>query len=105
MVKAQTGDILWQVFYMLVKFSPEKRKSITISWNKTRLDILHQLQEVDHLNHLGITLQNDLLWEKHIDNILNSANKKLNILFALKYKLDCKTLDIMYFSFVRPLLE
>ena len=63
------------------------------------------LQEVDSLKHLEITLQNDLLWDKHIDNILNSANKKFNILFALKYKLDRKTLEIMYFSFTRPLLE
>ena len=63
------------------------------------------LQEVDSFKHLGITLQNDILWDKHIDNIWNRANKKLNILFALKYKLDRKTLEIMYFSFIRPLLE
>ena len=88
----------------LVKFSPEKTKSMTISWKKNKIG--HPplvfggiaLQEVDSFKHLGITLQNDLLWDKHIDNILNSANKKLNILFALKYKLDRKTREIMYFS-------
>ena len=33
------------------------------------------------------------------------AQTKLNILRSLKFKLDRKTLQIMYFSFIRPLLE
>ena len=44
-------------------------------------------------------------WNKHISNILASVNKKLDIMLALKYKLDRRTLEIMYFSFIRPLLE
>ena len=33
------------------------------------------------------------------------ANKRLDILTHLKYKLDRRSLEIMYLSFIRPVLE
>ena len=60
-----------------VKFSPEK----TIFMIEYPQLVFGGI--VDSFKHLGITLQNDLLWEKQSDNILNNSNKKPNILFAL----------------------
>ena len=37
--------------------------------------------------------------------LLVKATKKLNMLKGLKYKLDRRTLDILYLAHVRPILE
>ena len=63
------------------------------------------LEEVDSYKHLGVTLSNDLTWTKHIENIATNAGKCLDILNALKYKLDRYTLEKLYKSFVRSKLE
>ena len=95
----------------LITFSPRKTKSMTLSLKLNKP--VHpplimgevQLEEVKSFKHLGLTLQNDLLWESHINNIGNSAERLINVLSALKYKLDRKSLEIMYLSFIRPKLE
>lgn len=95
----------------LITFSPPKTKSMTISWKKPKLN--HpplfmgndQLENVNEFKHLGLTIQNDLKWGTHINNIVCHATKRLDIMLYLKYKLDRQTLEIMYFSFVRPILE
>ena len=49
-------------------------------------------------------LRSDLRWNDHIDSIVNKATKQLNIMKALQYRLDRKTLEIIYISFIRPLM-
>ena len=95
----------------LVKFSPEKTKSMIITRKNTSFNHpplifgnVH-LEEVISHKHLGLTLQSNLAWHEHINGIITNASKKLDIMQALKYKLDRKTLEVMYFSFIRPLLE
>ena len=63
------------------------------------------LTEVKEHKHLSIVLTNNLTWSAHIKEICNKANKRVNILASLKYKLDRFTLELMYNSFVRPVLE
>ena len=60
------------------------------------------LEEVDTFKHLGVTLSKDLSWNKHIENLATTAGKCLDILNALKYKLDRVTLDV---AFMLPLLD
>ena len=55
--------------------------------------------------HLGLVLRSDLKWNDHIDAIVTKATKQLNILKTLQYRLDRKTLEIIYISFIRPLME
>ena len=55
--------------------------------------------------HLGVTLSKDLSWNKHIENLATTAGKCLDILNALKYKLDRVTLEKLYVAFVRSKLE
>ena len=55
--------------------------------------------------HLGTILSNDLTWFMHINTIYEKASKRLNLLKGLKSKLKRSTLNTMYLTLVRPLME
>jgi hypothetical protein len=44
-------------------------------------------------------------WTTHINEIITKASSRLNIIRKLKFKVDRKSLEHMYFSYVRPILE
>ena len=64
-----------------------------------------QIKEVESHKHLGVILSNDCSWQKHIDYIKEKAWTRINIMRRLKYDLDRKSLETIYKSFIRPLLE
>lgn len=55
--------------------------------------------------HLGLTINSELSWSEHIDSIVSKASKRLSILRKLKFTLDRSSLEKMYLSFIRPILE
>ena len=61
-------------------------------------------QVTSHL-YLGIEIQSDLKWNKHIENIINVANQRLAFVFRVLKHADMPTRKIAYMSLVRPLLE
>ena len=63
------------------------------------------LEEVKHHKHLGINFEHNLSWSKHVETIVESVSKALNVLHGLMYKLDRKTLETVYLTFIRPKLE
>ena len=63
------------------------------------------IQEVKSHKHLGLTFNSTCQWGEHIDIIFKKASDKLNTLRSLKFQLDRKSLQTMYFSFIRPLIE
>ena len=63
------------------------------------------LTETDTHKHLGLTLSNTCTWSNHIQTITTKAWTRLNLLRALKFRVSRKSLEQMYISFVRPLLE
>ena len=68
---------------------------------------LHQqeLHESDNVRYLGITINNQLSWNNHIDNICVKANMTLNFLFR-NFKGTPKTMkELLYKSYVRPIIE
>lgn len=95
----------------LVKFSAAKTEAMLISNKRNKNDIgdlLFQgefIENVSSHKHLGVTLSSDLKWSNHIDNLCNSASKKMSALKKLKLSLDRKSLETIYFSFIRPSLE
>lgn len=94
----------------LVSFSPEKTKSMLCTQKRSPPipDLFFDgkvLENVIHHKHLGITLQSNLKWDNHITEIITKVNKRLDIMTCLKYKLDRKTLEKMYFAFIRPIIE
>ena len=44
-------------------------------------------------------------WSKHIDSIINSASKQISYLRKLKFQLPKHTLNKLYCTCIRPLLE
>ena len=38
------------------------------------------VEQVDHAKLLGISLSNDLTWNKHVDNIVKKAAKRVYIM-------------------------
>jgi hypothetical protein len=63
------------------------------------------LDFVDNHKHLGLTLSCDLKWHEHINNISASASKVLGSMRALKFQLKRSTLNQIYISYMRPILE
>ena len=55
--------------------------------------------------HLSITLSSNLSWYIHVENIIDKAGKRVDIMVYPKYRLDCSSLETIYEPFIRPILE
>ena len=55
--------------------------------------------------HLGLIISESGGWTNHIEFIIKKAWKRINIMRQLKYLLDRKSLETIYISFIRPILE
>ena len=95
----------------LVTFNTKKTETMIISRksNKPRHPDLimnnSQLLPVDEHKHLGLILSKDGSWHKHIDMVVKKAFSRLNILRKFKFILNRQTLEQLYFTYVRPILE
>lgn len=64
------------------------------------------LDQVDHAKLLGVTISQDLTWNKHVENIVKKAGKRLYMLYQLKrVGISQNDLVTIYVSVVRPVLE
>ena len=55
---------------------------------------------------LGLVVQNNLIWNLHVDNIVKKSSKRLYMLRLLKRSnADTKTLIVVYITVTRPILE
>ena len=97
----------------LIKFNPLKSESFIVS---RKLDkpyhppiymVNTQIAEVNTYEHLGIILSHDCSWHAHlhIEYIKEKAWQRIDIMRRLKFILDRKSLEIIYLSFIRPILE
>ena len=64
-----------------------------------------QVAEVTSHKHLGLHLSNDCTWHNQIEFIKEKAWVRLNLMRKFKYELDRRSLEIIYISFIRPILE
>ena len=64
-----------------------------------------EINEVEFHKHLRIYFSNDDTWHKHIDFIKEKAWTRINIMRRLKYETDRKSLEIIYTTSIRPILE
>ena len=95
----------------LVTFSPAKSKDMILSL-KTNKPIHQPLSlanedivRVESHKHLGITISSDLKWSTQIMEMAKKACTRLNIMRPLKMIMDRKTLELLYFAFVRSQME
>ena len=63
------------------------------------------IQEVNSHRHSGLVLSNDCTWHDHLEYIKSKAWTRINVMRKLKFKLDRRSLQIIYFTFIRPILE
>ena len=95
----------------LVKFNPLKFASLIISKKRTKPQhpplIMGNttISEVTQHKHLGLVFSNDATWTNYIAGIVAKAWKRVGCLRRNKFILDRSSLERMYISFVRPLLE
>jgi hypothetical protein len=94
----------------LVTFSPPKTEELLITnkapRNHPALHLNNQrISQLKHHKHLGIYLSHNLSWNKHAEEIAKKANRCLGILRPLKFLLDRASLETLYKSFIRPILE
>ena len=65
-----------------------------------------QITEVDsHIKHLGVIFQNDGSWHNHIDYVKEKALTIINAMKKIKFDFDRKSLETVYLTFIRPILE
>ena len=95
----------------LVTFNPLKTEEMIFSrkLNKSQHPPIHMNQEpiaqVSFHKHLGLTFSEGLSWHEHFEYIKPRAWGRIYIMRKLKFQLDRRSLQIIYFSFIRPLLE
>ena len=55
---------------------------------------------------LGVTISSDLTWNKHVENIVAKAGKRVYMLYQLKRaEIGQHDLVTIYVSVIRPVLE
>ena len=65
-----------------------------------------QLCNVEFPKILGLIVQSDLKWNKHVTDLLKRSNKKLYILRRLKsFKLPIVDLITIFRGYIRPIVE
>ncbi len=93
----------------LVKFNPSKTDALLFTLSRCNQPNLTfnnvPLNFVEHHKHLGLTLSSNGKWHEHISNIFRSASKVLGSMKLLKFKLKRCTLNQIYTSYMRPIIE
>ena len=86
----------------LVTFNPSKTETLLFSRKINRplqppvFMQNQQISEVGSHKHLGLYFSNDCTWHEHINYITVKAWARVNVRRKLKFKLDRKSLEIIY---------
>ena len=90
----------------------DKCKELQISFSKQSSPFQplsigeHRLELITECKVLGMTIRDDLKWNKHIDNIVSRASKRIYFLVQLKRaKVEVNNLIKFYKTCIRSLLE
>ena len=92
-----------------MKFNPSKCNILSIS----RSTPLHKfytlcgtiLDQVSESKYLGVTISNDLMWSKHIQNITSKASSTVGLLRRNLARCPIKLREQAYISLIRSRLE
>ena len=90
---------------------PTKTESLLIS-SKKRKDSPPPItfgpsviKDVTAHKHLSVIFSNNLSWSSHIEDCINLAGQRVDILAHLMFRLDRNTLEMILKSFIQPVLE
>ena len=76
-----------------------KFDNVSITVNDSTLD------RIDSFKYLGVTIQQNLTWSEHIDNISKKFNQRLGFIRRIKFLLPKQARLTLYNSLVLPLLD
>ena len=96
---------------LLVGFNAKKTEALLISRRLVRVN--HRtlffnhvpIPEVQSHNTLGIYFSDKCDWQVYLNYIQEKAWSRFHLLRSMKFIMDRKSLQTIYFSFIRPLLE
>ncbi len=93
-----------------MEFNPSKCIVLNITKKKKKISFDYRLhgqvlETVDNAKYLGVTISEDLSWNKHIDNITSNANKTLGFLRRNIQTKNKKIRETAYKTLVRPQVE
>jgi hypothetical protein len=100
---------IWEQKWKMT-YHPDKCNVLSITRHKAPVKHIntlhgHQLEHADKAKYLGVTIQSDLKWDSHINNIKTKANKTLGLLRRNINISSTKVKEQAYKSLVRPSLE
>ena len=94
----------------MMEFHPDKCEVVTVTRKRTPIRYAyhlhgHQLKHVDSVKYLGVHINKDLRWNKHINHVTTKANNSLNFIRRNINIPNIQVKEQAYKSLVRPLLE
>jgi hypothetical protein len=94
----------------LVDFNPKKAECIICSTNQAANKPCivfnnENVKCVENHKQLGVTFAHNCKWHCHIENIMKSTSSQLSMLRKFKFSLSRHNLEIIYFTYILPLLE
>ena len=82
-----------------------KCKSLTIC-KSDPVDIsLNGVNKVETLTVLGVTFSSRASWSTHVDNIVRNVSRRFYVARILRPSLSSDNMKLLYFSFLRSLIE
>ena len=85
---------------MVIDFKKQKRSFDPISLDRKELDT------VNNVKILGLTISNNLPWNDHINNTVKKTNKRLYFIILLnRAQVPLKDIIMFYCTCIRPVLE
>ena len=99
----------WQDRWQM-KFNPSKCKIICISTKKSPplkkyVFCGSELDQIDSVSYLGVTLTNNLKWSQHVSSVSGKASKVLGLIKRNFWNCPRSVKEIAYTTLVRPKLE
>ena len=95
-----------------MKLNVSKCRELIIDFTKDRQPFLPLeiggvlVERVKSARVLGLTIQDDMKWNEHVNNIVKKAGKRLYVLRILKRSdANIETLLTVYATVIRPVLE
>ena len=85
---------------MVIDFAREKHEFLPLTINNVGIE------RVKSARILGLSIQDDLKWNEHVNHIVKKAGKRLYMLRLLKRSnADNSILILVYCTIIRPVLE
>ena len=93
-----------------MKFNPKKTEQLNMSRKRNHIPIEirttgENIMIVKSHKHLGVTLQQDGKWTEHMEETVNRTSRRLDIIRSDKNILDKMSLEKLYMSYIRPIME